>query len=174
MERARIANYLPAGLLLVLGGSLGFSSAYFRRAAPQDRRFTITARQYAYDPSTILVNKGDRVQIRLVSTDVTHGFYLEGYDLDAKVRREDPTFWVRHPSEKGEDYKPVQEIGFVANRVGKFRYRCSITCGYMHPFMNGVLIVRPNYLYPTAVGLSLGLAVGMLLVFRRPPAGGQL
>ncbi len=174
MERTRIANYFPAGLLLVLGGSIGFSSAYFRQAAPQDRSITITAHKYAYDPSTIEVNKGDRVQIRLVSTDVTHGFYLEGYDLDAKVRREDPTFWVRHPSEKDEAYKPVEEISFIANRAGEFHYRCSITCGYMHPFMNGVLIVRPNYLYPTAVGLSLGLVVGMLLVYRRAPAGGQL
>jgi heme/copper-type cytochrome/quinol oxidase subunit 2 len=173
MIRARIPNYLTVGLLLILGGSVGFSLVYFRRAVPQDRTFVITAHQYAYDPSTIEVNKGDRVQVRLVSTDVTHGFYLEGYDLDAKVRREDPTFWVRHPSKKDEDYKPVDEISFIANRPGKFRYRCSITCGYMHPFMNGVLIVRPNYLFPTGVGLSVGLAVGMLLVFRRAPAGGQ-
>ncbi len=172
MNHTWIRNYLLMGLLLALGGSVGFSSTYFRQAAPQGRSFTITAHQYAYDPSTISVNKGDRVQIRLVSTDVTHGFYLEGYDLDAKVRREDPTFWVRHPSQKGEAYEPVQEISFIANRAGKFHYRCSITCGYMHPFMNGVLIVRPNYLYPTGVGLSLGLVVGMLLVYRRAPAGG--
>jgi len=112
------------------------------------------------------------VRIRLVSTDVTHGFYLEGYDLDAKVRREDPTFWFRRPS-TGEDYKAVQEIGFIANRAGEFRYRCSITCGYMHRFMNGVLIVRPNYLYSTSIGLSLGLAAGMLLIFYRADKGGQ-
>jgi heme/copper-type cytochrome/quinol oxidase subunit 2 len=173
MMRARIPNYLVGGLPLVLGGLIGLSSLYFPRPAPQDRSITITAHQYAYDPSTIEVNKGDRVHVRLVSKDVTHGFYLEGYDLDAKVRREDPTFWVRHPSEKNEDYKPVDEISFIANRAGKFHYRCSITCGYMHPFMNGVLIVRPNYLYPTGVGLSVGLTVGMLLVFRRAPAGGQ-
>jgi heme/copper-type cytochrome/quinol oxidase subunit 2 len=173
MIRTQIRNYLPVGLLLVLGGSFGFSAVYFRRAAPRDRSFTITARQYAYNPSTISVNKGDRVQIRLASTDVTHGFYLEGYDIDAKVRREDPTFWLRHPSEKGAAYQPVEEISFMANRAGKFHYRCSITCGYMHPFMNGVLIVRPNYLYPTGAGLSLGLVAGMLLVYRRASARGQ-
>ncbi len=174
MKNKRIPNYFVVGLLLALGGLIGFSSTYFRQAAPEERRFTITAHQYAYDPSTIQVNRGDRVRIQLVSTDVTHGFYLEGYDLDAKVRREDPTFWVRQPSKKGEEYEPVQEISFIANHPGKFRYRCSITCGYMHPFMNGVLIVRPNYLYSTAVGLSLGLTVGMLLAFRRGPTGGQL
>jgi heme/copper-type cytochrome/quinol oxidase subunit 2 len=173
MMRTRIPYYFAAGLPLALGGLVGLSSVYFPRAAPRDRSITITAHQYAYDPSTIEVNKGDRVRVRLVSTDVTHGFYLEGYDVDAKVRREDPTFWLRHPSEKNEDYKPVDEISFVANRAGKFHYRCSITCGYMHPFMNGVLIVRPNYLYPTSVGLSVGLVFGMLLVFRRGPGGQQ-
>jgi heme/copper-type cytochrome/quinol oxidase subunit 2 len=174
MMDTRIPKYVAAGLLLFLGGSVGFSSMYFRRAVPQDRAFTITARQYAYDPSTITVNKGDRVQIRLASTDVTHGFYLEGYDIDAKVRREDPTFWLRRPSQKGAAYQPVQEITFAANRMGKFHYRCSITCGYMHPFMNGVLIVRPNYLYPTGVGLTLGLVAGMLLIVHRSSPGGQL
>ncbi len=171
--RRRIPDYLVIGLLLALGGSLGFVFAHFRAAAPRVRSFTITSRKYAYDPSTIEVNKGDQVQIRLASKDVTHGFYLEEYDIDAKVRPQDTTFWLRHPSQKDEAYQPVQEITFIANRAGKFRYRCSVTCGYMHPFMNGVLIVRPNYLFPTGVGLSLGLAVGMMLVFRRAPAGGQ-
>lgn len=173
MSGRRVSNYLLVALILSLGGLVGFLSARFGQARTQQRSFTITARQYGYDPGTIQVNKGDRVQIKLVSKDVTHGFYLEGYDLDAKVRPEDPTFWVRHPSENGEEYQPVQEIDFVANRAGKFRYRCSITCGTMHPFMNGVLVVSPNTLYSTALGLSLGLVVGMLWVFRRGASGSQ-
>ncbi len=171
MNHPRISNLLLTGLLLGLGGSLGFSSAYLHRASPQERRLTITAHQYAYDPSVIEVNEGDVVHIRLASKDVTHGFYLEGYDLDAKVRREDPTFWVRHPSIKGEDYQSVEEVSFVANRTGKFRYRCSITCGYMHPFMNGVLIVQPNHLYHVSLGMSVGLLAALLLIFR-PKAEG--
>ncbi len=173
MARTRIRNYGVIAGVALLGGSVGLASAFFGKAAPQDRSFTITAHQYAYDPSVIEVNKGDRVEIRLASTDVTHGFYLEGYDLDAKVRREDPTFWLRHPSKPGEEYQPVQEISFLANRAGKFRFRCSVTCGYMHPFMNGVLVVRPNYLYPTAMGLALGLVVAMLEITRRGTMGGQ-
>ena len=172
MKRIRVPNGLLVALLLLLGGSAGFLSVYFHKAAPQERSFTITGHKYAYDPPIIHVNQGDRVRIRLVAKDVTHGFYLEGYDLDAKVRPENPTFWLRRPSRKA-DYQEVEEINFVANRTGKFRYRCSLTCGYMHPFMQGELIVRPNYLFPTSVGSLVGLAVGMLALFGGTNGRGQ-
>jgi heme/copper-type cytochrome/quinol oxidase subunit 2 len=173
MMRRLIPGYLLVVLLVLLGGLAGFLSIYFHQLAPQERYVTVTTQKYAYDPPVLRVNKGDRVHIRLVSKDVTHGFYLEGYDLDARVRSEDPTFLWRHPSQ-GTEYQPTEEISFVATRSGKFRYRCSETCGYMHPFMQGELIVQPNYLFSTSVGLSLGLVVGLLWSFRREAPGGRL
>jgi heme/copper-type cytochrome/quinol oxidase subunit 2 len=171
MRPKRISNYLLLGGLLLAGGLVGFVSAHWRQVVPQERNFTITAHKYAYEPNILRVSRGDQVHIRLLASDVTHGFYLEGYDLDAKARPEDTTFWMRHPS-SGGDYQAVEEISFVANRPGKFRYRCSQTCGYMHPFMQGELIVSPNYLFSTSVGLSVGLTAGMLLFFRRRTAKG--
>lgn len=168
MRQIRIPAYLLLSLFLLLGGLAGFLLAHFAQEPAQERSFVITAHKYAYDPPTLQVNRGDRIRIRLVAQDVTHGFYLEGYDLDAKARPDNDTFWVRRPSQGKEgEYEQVEEISFVANRTGKFRYRCSITCGYMHPFMQGELIVRPNYLYSTSVGLLLALAVAVLLNFRR-------
>ena len=172
MKRILMQKQLRVGLLLLIGGGTGFLCARFQQAPPGERNITITAHKYAYDLPVLLLNRGDRVRIRLVARDVTHGFYLEGYDLDAKARPDNPTFWLRHPS-RGEAYEEVREISFVADRTGKFRYRCSITCGYMHPFMQGELIVRPNYLYSTSLGLLLTLAVGMLWILRRAPAGEQ-
>jgi plastocyanin len=172
MKRIRISKGRLVLLLLLLGGAAGFLSVYFHRAAPQDRTFTITGQKYAYDPPVIRVNQGDRIKILLVAKDVTHGFYLEGYDLDAKARPQDPSFWVRHPSLK-DGYQVVDEVSFVATHTGKFRYRCSQTCGYMHPFMQGEMIVQPNYLFPTSLGLSLGLVAGLLWSFRLEDQGGK-
>ncbi len=172
MKRILMKKLLRVGLLLLLGGVTGFLWARYPLTPPQQRSLTITAHKYAYDPPVLEVNRGDRVRIRLVARDVTHGFYLEGYDLDAKARPDNPTFWLRRPSQ-GEAYEEVKEISFVADRTGKFHYRCSITCGYMHPFMQGELIVRPNYLYPASLGLLAALAVGMLWTLRLAPAGEQ-
>src|SRR6266571_8077092 len=172
MRLIRIPNYVVVGLLLPLGGLVGFLSEHLRQATPQEHSITITAHKYAYDPPILRVNRGDHVHIKLVAADVTHGFYLEGYDLDAKARPENPTFWLRRPSQGG-DYEEVEGIDFIANRTGKLHYRCSITCGYMHPFMQGELIVSPNYLYPTSLGLSLGLAAAILVIFGRAHAGGR-
>jgi plastocyanin len=171
MRPTRVRTYLLTAMLLAGGGVAGFLAARPALTPPRERDLIITAHKYGYDPAVVHVNRGDRVRIRLVAKDVTHGFYLEGYDLDAKVRPENPTFWLRQPS-AGEQYHEVEEIEFVARRTGKFRYRCSTTCGYMHPFMQGELIVSPNYLFPTSVGLSVGLVAGMLLFFRRATAGG--
>lgn len=134
---------------------------------PADRTITVEAQKYGYTPAVIKVNRGDRITLRFKAKDVTHGFFLEGYDLDGKARPEMPSFWVRRPS-TGEDFHPVEEITFVADHEGKFRYRCSTTCGYMHPFMQGELIVAPNRLFPASILLALATTVLTLLWFAQP------
>lgn len=155
-----VVALLLLGTVLVLGWS---------QPKPVDRLITVEAQQYGYTPAVIKINKGDRVTLRLKAKDVTHGFFLEGYDIDAKARPEMPSFWMRHPS-TGQDYETVEQISFVADKEGKFRYRCSTTCGYMHPFMQGELIVQPNRLFPASVLAAVGLTVLSLFWFARKEA----
>ena len=150
-----------AAALLIIGAGVFAGSHH---AKPMDHVITVEAQQYGYTPAVIRVNKGDRITLRLKAKDVTHGFYLEGYDLDAKARPEMPSFWVRRPS-TGEEYRTTEEVHFVADHEGKFRYRCSTTCGYMHPFMQGELIVAPNRLFPISVLLAIGLSFVSLIWF---------
>lgn len=129
----------------------------------EKREFFIKARQYAYDPPRITVNKGDELHIRLASMDVVHGFFLEGHDIDALIEPGVLGFKLRHPSE-GKEFTDVNEVVFTVEHTGKFRYRCSHTCGTLHPFMQGELIVRPNYPFLAASGGTVGILISTLLV----------
>ena len=42
------------------------------------REIQVKAFQYGWEPSTIVVNKGDKVRFAITSVDVPHGFELEG------------------------------------------------------------------------------------------------
>lgn len=112
------------------------------------RSITLDARQFEFAPARLEVNEGDRVIITLRADDVVHGFYLDGYGLETRV-------------EPGT----TQRIEFVATRAGLFHYRCSVTCGPMHPFMIGELVVGPNTLFWRAAALTLIAAAGMLTLF---------
>lgn len=109
------------------------------------REFTITARQFGYAPERIRVDRGDRVLIQLVPEDVAHGLYLDGYDIET------------HALPGG-----AAILEFVADRAGQFRFRCSVTCGSLHPFMIGQLNVESGLPYTNAPFLAA--AAGVLIV----------
>jgi heme/copper-type cytochrome/quinol oxidase subunit 2 len=118
--------------------------------SPVTRTITLDARQFEFAPARIEVNQGDRVIITLRADDVVHGFTLDGYAIQQRVA---PGI--------------SQRIEFVADRAGKFRYRCSVTCGPMHPFMLGELVVGPNTLFWRAAALMLIVASGALILLGR-------
>lgn len=112
---------------------------------PTNRELKITAKSFGYEPATFSVNEGDHVFITLVAEDVSHGLYLDGYDINMVARpREDA------------------KTDFVANKAGNFRYRCSETCGAMHPFMIGEMTVEPNNPLTVSLGLAGLVMVGAL------------
>lgn len=133
-----------------------------------ERELQILARQYSYAPHRIVVDSGDTLHLRLASVDVVHGFYLEGHDLEAEVRPGQLTFRVRRPSVE-EDFREVGEVVVTAGRPGKYRYRCSISCGTLHPFMQGELVVRPNLPFHLSATAACGLAAAVFaLLFWLP------
>jgi len=116
--------------------------------APTRREIRVNARMFAFEPARLHVNRGDQVTLILHSDDVVHGLYLDGYDVNIKTT----------PG------RSVQAT-FVANRAGKFRYRCSVTCGSLHPFMIGELIVGPNVPFWRAIALTVIAAAGAVAFF---------
>jgi heme/copper-type cytochrome/quinol oxidase subunit 2 len=113
---------------------------------PTTHRFSIDARQYEFVPERIEVHQGDHIEITLTASDVTHGFYLEGYGIEQRVV----------PG-------VAQRMVFTADQTGKFRFRCSVSCGVMHPFMLGELVVHTNIPFWRAIGVMLTALVGTLV-----------
>lgn len=154
MSRSLSLKWITVIVLIVLASTGGGVLWAKYPLNSSEKTFHLVARQFAYDPPIIRVNKGDRVTIKAESSDVLHGFYLDGYDIDRMLR----------PGE------PVQ-FTFIANKEGKFGFRCSLTCGVLHPFMIGKLIVEPNYLFPGSVGLAIGLAVSSIIFVAKKREG---
>lgn len=99
-------------------------------ATPVERTFHIQASQFAYRPAMLSVNQGDQVIIELLATDVVHGLAIDGYNVETS-------------SDPGQ----TARLSFTADRPGTFRFRCSVTCGNMHPFMIGKIQVGRNDLF---------------------------
>lgn len=89
------------------------------------KEFRLTAKQFAFEPGIIEVNKGDKVRLIVTSIDVPHGFSIPEYGINERL----------------EPNKQVT-IEFVADKEGTFTFFCSVVCGSGHSGMKGKLIVK--------------------------------
>jgi heme/copper-type cytochrome/quinol oxidase subunit 2 len=145
-EKASINSKLWTWLL---GGGVVLAILFLPQpstaAVPATHQIRIEAGNFAYTPGTIQVNPGDQVTIELIATDVVHGLYLDGYDLEVTA-----------------DPGQTAVLSFTADKRGSFRFRCSVTCGALHPFMIGKLQVGSNNLLWRGIALAMVAAIGGL------------
>jgi len=132
-----------AGLLIA------FLPFYPALPAHTERVFQVEASSFRFDPAVLKVDPGDRVTIELTSSDVVHGLYIDGYGLQVSA-----------------DPGQTNRLTFVADQIGSFRLRCSVTCGDLHPFMIGKLRVGPNLLLWRGTGMVVLISL-FLATMRR-------
>ena len=145
-------------LIVVAGLAVAFTPLPIPAIAPQVRMlrpssaqaFRIDARQFAYSPSELTVNTGDTITIQLVSTDVVHGLYVDGYNISIEA-----------------DPGQTATLTFIADKPGSFRIRCNVTCGAMHPFMIGKLMVGGNHWLLRSIGLAALAVVGVIISIKQ-------
>lgn len=133
------------GILALLTLLILFLPIPGNAAEPVEKTFQIKASQFAYSPAILSVNPGDQVTIELLATDVVHGLSIDGYKLETT-------------SDPGQ----TAQLTFVADQQGSFRFRCTVTCGNLHPFMIGKIQVGQNaLLWRGALLAGLALIAGI-------------
>ncbi|KKK95299.1 hypothetical protein LCGC14_2674200, partial [marine sediment metagenome] len=75
----------------------------------------------------IEVSKGDRVVLKLKSSDVVHGFSLKDFGI-----------FITNGIQPGKTVL----VSFIADKTGTFTFSCNAICGDNHENMQGTLIVR--------------------------------
>jgi heme/copper-type cytochrome/quinol oxidase subunit 2 len=142
--RVSLFLFVIAGLVVV------FAPLPVSAGVPQARTFRMEARQFAYSPSELQVHPGDTVTIQLVSTDVVHGLYVDGYDVSIEA-----------------DPGQTRSLTFTADKPGSFRFRCNVTCGAIHPFMIGRLTVGSNNWLFRSIALAALAVVGVIVSIKQ-------
>jgi cytochrome c oxidase subunit II len=97
----------------------------FPQNTPTVGEIRITAEKYRFTPDVIRVKKNDHVKLAITALDADHGFKLEAFHINEKLK-------------KGE----VTSAEFVADKTGTFPFQCSHFCGRGHGKMKGQLIVE--------------------------------
>jgi len=165
-------NRKKAWILIVLTLVVAVAIPLSFQLLPAETRthtLSLEAKKYGYSPYRIIVNKGDKIVLKPTSLDATHGFLLDGHPIEF-IMRKGATFlkytWQDEDGKLQADWDRVSEVEFVADKAGKFTFRCTQTCGNLHPFMTGELIVKPNYPYYLFISLSIWLVFSLLVYFR--------
>ncbi|HSY52415.1 MAG TPA: cupredoxin domain-containing protein [Thermoanaerobaculia bacterium] len=101
------------------------AAAQFGSAQEPPRVVEISAKRFEFNPKQVTLKRGEKVTIRLVSTDRAHGLLIKplGVDLDA------------------DDGKPG-EITITPDAVGTFPAICDHYCGSGHGNMKMTIVVE--------------------------------
>ena len=90
------------------------------------REIRMTAQKYRFDPQEIRVREGERVRLLITALDRKHGIRIKEFGIKTVLEKDKETV-----------------VEFVAERVGEYKFKCSVRCGWRHGSMKGKLIVEP-------------------------------
>jgi cytochrome c oxidase subunit II len=99
------------------------------QAQPAPRKVTVEAERFSFTPSRIKVAVGEEIEIHLRSADTSHGFEVEGADINVAIPKRG----------RGEVV-----VTFKGEKPGRFKFECNRMCGAGHHFMQGEIVVEPR------------------------------
>ncbi len=150
-QRSRAVRRKPVWVVwgvVVLG--VAVSPIPLPSAQPTEKVVRLEVSDEGFSPAVITASPGDKLTLEIVATDVVHGLYVDGYGLDVTV-----------------DPGQTASLTFVADQAGTFRFRCSVACGTLHPFLIGKLRVGTNSILWRSIVLSVLIAWAVIWSTRR-------
>ena len=112
----------PVVLVLLAAGAVQHGSA---QDAPSQREFSITARDYAFHPASISVQRNDVVKVQFRAEDIPHSFVIDAYRISKRA---------------GAGQTVVFE--FHADQAGSFSIYCNLSADQRCRDMHGELVVH--------------------------------
>jgi cytochrome c oxidase subunit 2 len=88
------------------------------------RVIEITAKNFAFAPNSISVKKGEKVKLRITSTEGNLGFGIPDLGINTVIN----------------DGKTV-EIELPTDEAGTFSFLCTVPCGPGHMDMKGTIVI---------------------------------
>lgn len=92
---------------------------------PQPRTIAVTAKTWAFEPSTIRLTKGETVILEVTSVDVDHGLLIPALNVSEKLTPGSTT-----------------RITVMPQEIGTFPMICNVFCGAGHKDMRGSIVVE--------------------------------
>jgi polyferredoxin len=156
-------------LIIIFGfGFIPSLICQFFVKTPTSRNIHIRSFRYGKDPSVIRCNRGDTLNLTFSTEDTGHSFFLEEFDVDAKVTPSSDIITVFKTSDPSAEPIMTHKLILVARHPGilnylvaRSNYRCHVWCGLMHAFEQGKLVIMPN----TVLVFSLGCLAGILFLW---------
>ena len=93
--------------------------------APTVQAIEVTAKKFEFSPNPIRVKKGQPVKLTITATDRDHGFAIDAFNINQKLKQGEPTV-----------------IEFTPDKTGDFPFRCVLFCGSGHGGMKGSVVVE--------------------------------
>ena len=103
---------------------LALAAPFHARAQGTPRVVEITAKRFEFTPKEITLKQGETVTLRLITEDVTHGFFMKSLGIDAVIEAGHPT-----------------EINLTPQTTGSFTTICDHFCGEGHGNMHMKIVV---------------------------------
>ena len=143
MRSLLVAPLSLAAILSLTSGAVSLRSNPAQASTQDVKVIEVSAKKYEYNPASIHVKQGTKVQLKITATDHTHGFKIGAFS-DSSDKSGSPGLALTSPQdcwkiEKGQS----ATIEFVAQTPGTYSFKCCVRCGLGHGGMKGQLIVDP-------------------------------